>query len=542
MKHLTLLVTLILTTTLLSAQLAVTIPGDFEKNNGIVFAWSQQEEENLVITEVISLVQQKIDTVWILYQPELQMDTTTIKQFLVDHDATTEHIYYIPANYQSPLIRNYGPITGFAAFESNLERFIYNGVYSNSGANGEDSIPNQLAETWDWPIADIPLEMDGSNILHDGIKYGFSTTDLIENNLQYTEDEIRVMLKDKFNLNNWIFLSPLTNSGGGEHHSIDEFMQILDFETILVSSYPDTLPDYAVIEQNVATLESLTNAFGRPYHIIRIPASPGANGSFGINPTDEMRSYTSSILINSQIFVPNFGNEFYDSMAMDLYAESMPGYEFHGIDASYLSQQFFSLKQLTSPFPQDHYLRIEHSKKLGLQPYQPEVQITCISKSGELVEEMWLYSKINSEPEYTKTPVYLVCPEHFGVIEGLIPSDTVHYYLESISSFSTTTYPLAAPEGNFTFWMDVVSSTNDAIQEEYSTLYPNPNQGIFNIRLPNDTEKALFQIFNLNGMLLHEETVSNYQTIDLRSVVKSGSYIVRLQSDGNDELIKILIQ
>ncbi len=541
MKHLILLFTLIFTTTLLSAQLAVTIPGDFEKNNGIVFAWSQFEEENLVITEVIARVQQKTDTVWILYQPELQMDTTTIKQFLVDHDATTEHIYYIPANYQSPLIRNYGPITGFAAFESNLERFIYNGVYSNSGANGEDSIPNQLAETWDWPIADVPLEMDGSNILHDGIKYGFSTTDLIENNLQYTEDEIRIMLKDQFNLNNWIFLSPLTNSGGGEHHSIDEFMQILDFETILVSSYPDTLPDYAVIEQNVATLESLTNAFGRPYRIIRVPASPGENGGFGTNPTDEMRSYTSSILFNQQIFVPNFENDVYDSIAMGIYAEAMPGYEVHGIDATYLSQHFSGLKQLSTPFLQNHYLRIEHSKKLGLQPYQPELQITCISKSGELVEEMWLYYKINSETEYTKTPVYLVCPEHFGVIEGLMPSDTVQYYLESISSFSTTTYPLAAPEGNFTFWMDVVSSTNESFQEDYSALYPNPNQGKFNIRLPVDTEKALLQLFNFKGVLIYEETISNSQAIDLRSVLKSGSYIVRLQSVGYVEYIKIII-
>lgn len=542
MKILNLLSILLFTTLNVSAQLAVTIPGEFEKNNGVILAWSTQLEDNLVIAEIINLAQQETDTIWLLYQQEPLMDTTNIRQFLLDHGATTNHVKFLSGNYETPLIRNYGPISGFAAFESNLERFIYNGAYLLYGPSDEDSIPFHLAQQWNWPVVDITLEMDGSNLLHDGIKSGFSTTQLLDNNIQLTEVEIKNLLCEKYNLNNWSFLNPLTESGGGPNHSIDKFMQVIDFETLLISSYPDTLPDYATIEQNVTTLESLTNAFGQPYQIVRIPAPPRADGTFGIDLNDEMRTYTLSAIFNNQVFVPSYGLPWYDSTARAIYEQVMPGYQIHMIDATYISSRAYGLRNLINHYIQDHYLRIEHRKLLGAQPYQPDVQITCLSKAGELVEEMWLYYKLNSDTVFEKTPVYLVCPEHFGKIEGLLPTDTVHYYLEAISTTTTTTYPLSAPEGQFTFWFDIVSDLNEINKLNFSTVFPNPNKGVFTVRLKNGDKEARLQLYNLDGKSILEMQVINSQLINLGSKVNSGIYLARILSNNKEEIFKIVIQ
>lgn len=534
---------LLLTTTLqLTAQLAVTMPGEFEKSNAIAFSWSDQEAINLVTTEILAIVQQNVDTVFVLYrQSPNAMDTVTIKQFLHAHGASPDHIFFIPANFSSPWIRDYGPYFGYASFGSDLERFVYDAEYTQPNAAEEDSIPTQLAHFWNWPLAQIPLEMEGGNVLHDGIRHGFSSTMLLERNPLLSELDIRGILREKFNLANWVFLESLHQSGGGASGNLDHFMQVIDFETLLVSSYPDSLPDFGVLEQNVAILQELNNAYGRPYFISRIPAAPRADGTFATTQDEEMRSYTNSLIINNQVFVPRYDIPYYDSMAHSVYSEAMPGYQIHMIDARALSVLHGGLRSISLQWPQKHYLRIEHKKIIGAQPFQPEVQITCISKAGNLVEEMWIHYKINSDSVYSTSPIYLVCPEHFGVIEGLSAHDTIHYYLQAISSATTTTYPLSAPDGNITFWFDALSEVDLFDEKQDLFLYPNPGKGLFTLYLPDPDVPADIQVYNLRGQLLLEIKASNNQVIDVQNTLSTGVYLIRLKTDRTGKMHKLII-
>jgi len=533
---------LLITCFRLTAQMAVTMPGDFEKSEGLILNWNNQEEINLATVQIITLVQQQAVPIWILYQRDpVPMDTTEISLFLISHGATMENIHFLPAHYQGSWIRNFGPMMGYGVFDQNLERFIYDAGYAYNYPPEDDSIPAQLAHYWHWPLAEIPLELDGGNLLNDGLKRGFSTKRVLEMNPLLSEIDVKNILKEKYNLNDWVFLETLEHSGGGDGNRLDGFMLVLDFETILVSEYPNTLPDYEVIESNILTLQSLTNAFGRPYTIFRVPAPPMADGTFTTTQQGEMRTYTNALILNNQVMVPSYGLPWYDSVARAVFKEAMPGYQISMVDASALTPQHGAIRSLSEVIPQSHYLRIEHKKITGYQPYQPDVQVTCISKADELVEDMWLYYRINSDTNYTKTPIFLVCPEHFGVIEGLAEDDTVHYYLEANSTSATTTYPLSAPDGNFTFWFDVVSEIDLTEKFNTSFVFPNPGNGMIRFQLSDKMNLAEMRLYTLNGQLLFETSVANNQPVNIKRFVSPGLYLVRLNTKDEEEVIKLII-
>ncbi len=528
------LIFLLLTSWNLNAQLAITMPGDFEKHNGLMLSWSSDENINLLTTTLLTEVQQSVDSVWILYHSDsTTMDTLTIRQYIIENGGSLDHVFFLPADYQSNWIRSALPGIGFAAFDAVLERF----VYSSNQNTGTDSLAFQLGQYFNFPISEIPLVIDGNNLLHDGLRNGFSTRQMLADNPGHTESEMANILRESFNLNNWVFLEPMQNSGGGLRTSIDDFMQIVDFETVMVTSYPDTLPDYPISEQNVDLLEGLLNAFGQSYTIYRIPAAPLDNGRYPTQPEDELRTYTNSLIVNNMVIIPEYDMPFYDSVALHRYQMAMPGYHIVPVGARTLSQQHSSLKSLGVPMPQDHYLRIEHKKLTGLQPYQSEIQVTCISKAGEMVQDMWLYYKKNSDTNYTQTPVYLVCPEHFGKIEDLLITDTVSYYLEAISTTETTMYPLSAPEGNFTFWFDPLLNLKE-IDSEPITLYPNPGNGILNFNLNKTHSMAEVQLFDLKGNKLQQTKVTSGQSIDWSEMLKPGIYLVRVIIGNETETIR----
>jgi len=543
MKLPTLLILLLHTTLQINAQLAITMPGDFEKNESVVFAWPNQENQKTFLATLINDCWQQVDTVYIMVdQWPTPTDTNVVLGYIQSLGTMATNMRCIPANYTTSLIRNYGPYSGYASFGGDLERFYYDAEYTLSYNPDEDSIPAQLAHYMSWPLADIPLEMNGGNVIHDGILRGFSTSAMLDNNPDLNESEVRNLLLDHFNLNQWTFLEPLQYGEGSERKHLDKFMQIVDFETILVSSYPESAADYDVVEQNVSLLQELTDAFGRPYTIYRLPVAPADDGTWPHSIGDEIRTYTNSLIVNNKVIIPSYGIHFYDSTALAVYQMAMPGYEIHQKNISALSSISAGLRNIGLTLPQTHYLRIEHKKITGQQTYQPDMQITCLSKAGELVEEMWIHYKINQDTSYSVSPVYLVCPEHFGVIEGLNPEDTVHYYLEAISSTTTTTYPLSAPEGNFTFWFEVVSQTPEIDPSAQASIYPNPTDGSIRIVLDEGVHAAQLSVYSLSGSLLWQQAVTNHQRINLSDNISTGVYLAKIQWDDIQEITKLIIQ
>lgn len=524
----------------LTAQVSVFNPAEFEKNEGVMLVWDYSPSRDSVTANIVKAAQTAAK-VWIVYYPgQAPADTNQIRNYLYSRGVTADSLYFIPAYTETLWIRDFGPMTLYGNFGQGSERYILDMGYSHYNRPKDDSIPAQLSNLWNWQKNDLGLQIEGGNLIFDGLTRGFASTRVYEQNPEYSPAMIRNILIDKFNQMDFVFLQSLDHSGGGIWKHVDMFMKVLDYETILVSSYPDNLPDYPVIESNVAVLEGLLNHFGKPYKIIRVPAPPKADGTYATSQDDEMRTYTNSLIINNTVIMPSYGLPYYDSVASKIYADAMPGYKIIQVNAQQLTILGGAIHCITKEVPAETLVRIVHRKVEGPQPYAPEMYIYSNCESNESLQGMWLYYKVNDDENYTKIPVYMACPQNIGIIENLKPSDRVRYYLEGVSNIGSSTYPGGAPAAHFTFWLDeAVATAETQVKSQDIKIVPNPNNGSFYVHHQAFSGTATLEIFDLRGQLVFKSSLFEQQ--QLQTHLPTGLYQLRLKGDFGSHTTKMVI-
>jgi len=163
----------------------------------------------------------------------------------------------------------------------------------------------------------------------------------------------------------------------------------------------------------------------------------------------------------------------------------------------------------------------------------------CLTESNVNIDSLWLYYKVNNDEQYSRVPVYIVCPQYTGIIEGLLPSDTVHYYLEAESANGTVTYPGSAPAGNFTFWFDAVGTAEKAQEEKTFKIMPQPSSGQFSIFGVNKTEVVRLVIRSISGSVVLEDYNPELPTVNYP--LNPGVYIIEIQLEDNKIAQKLII-
>lgn len=521
------------------AQVAVINPAEFEKNEGVLLVWDYAPARDSITANITKAAQQA-GKVWIIYYPgQAPYDTAQIRSYLYSRGVLPLNLYFVPGWTETLWIRDFGPAVLYGDFGQGSERFIVDMGYNAYGRPKDDSIPSQLARQWAWQKQNFPIQIEGGNLMFDGLKRGFASKRVLTQNPQYTAAMLRNIFIDRFQVDDFVFLENLNNSGGGIWKHIDMWMKVLDYETILVSSYPEHLPDYPVIEQNVIYLRSLLNAFGKPYTIIRIPAPPKANGTWATTQNDEMRTYTNSLIINNTVIVPSYNLPEYDNLAKQIYEQAMPGYKIVMVDSRNLTTLGGAVHCITREVPAPKFARITHRKVTGAQTYSPDFYIYNSCSSTSSIQRMWLYYKKNQQTEYTRVPVYMACPDNMGIIQGLLPGDTVSYYLEAVTAHGNVTYPLSAPAGNFTFWFDQAVTTPEITLKNRLHIFPQPSNNGFYVHLPENNTIVQLSIYDRSGR--HVYAADDYQPgVMIQPELKPGVYILNVRSGDqvfNNQLI-----
>ena len=77
---------------------------------------------------------------------------------------------------------------------------------------------------------------------------------------------------------------------------------------------------------------------------------------------------------------------------------------------------------------------------------------------------------------------------------------------------------------------------------EFVKVYPNPNNGTFQIKLNSFIADDVVQIMNTLGQVVYEEKISNSNELTIQSKLEQGIYYLRLQNTYIGQSLKVVVQ
>lgn len=339
--------------------------------------------------------------------------------------------FFIIAPTNSIWTRDYGP---WFIFDGAGDYGIVDHIY-NRPRPLDDQIPWIIGGEWGVPVYGMDLTHTGGNHMSDGLGLSMSTRLVYYENPDKTESEVDSIMRDYLG-NDYTVLDYIES--GGIHH-IDCWAKFLDPTTILIKEVSSGHPSYELLNQRADSLANQISAWGRPYTIVRVYCPYGT-------------AYTNSIILNNKVFVPIF-NDPWDTVAIRVYQEAMPGYEVLGFYGSWYDNDAIHCRIMGVT---DRYmLFVDHIPLFDTEVYDQDylvsVKIEDHSGAGLIPESLLIYYKIDSSPFDT---VHLQstskADSFYAYIPAQPPGTEISYYVKAADNSKrvVTHPPIGAPDAH----------------------------------------------------------------------------------------------
>jgi agmatine deiminase len=334
-------------------------------------------------------------------------------------------------------------------------------------------------------------------------------------------------------------------------HHIDMHIKLLDDETLLVGQYPPGVADGPQIEANLQyVLDNFQTCFGRQYKVVRIPMPPDQNGQYP--PSGQYRTYTNSMFVNKTILVPTYEYQ-YDTTALRIYRETMPGYNVVGINCNSIIGSLGAIHCIMKEVGVSDPIWISHAKMDSVVYEGGPIQICAGIKTKSGVAEASINWTTDTTLGFTSSSMQFFSGDS---AEGFIPpqmdSTIIYYYISATSnSGRTVTKPLVAPNGFYKFMVEnsVTDVTDNSRPEEFYLYqnYPNPfNPGtVIKYQLPASSNVTL-KVFDILGnevvtLINEEKTAGSYEIEFNAAGLPSGVYFYTLKAGSFVDSRKMLL-
>ena len=395
----------------------------------------------------------------------------------------------------------------------------------------------------------------GGNWMSDGFGTAFASELILEENdggsswwtdfPDHSEAEIDQIIEDFHGVDTYIKMPVLPYDG---IHHIDMHMKLLDERTLLVAEYPMGVADGPQINANMDyVLANYTTKWGTPFDVIRIPSPPEQGWSY---PDQDgwYLTYTNSVFVNNTILLPTYYTE-YDTTAIRIYEEALPGYEIVGIDCDNNGSAIISLSGaihcITHSVGVEDPLMISHLPLPDTEDDQNDYAVDAYLSHRSGIETATLYWA--TDPVGDWTSVSMSATDDVGNWVAAIPAHpqgtTLYYYIEgAATSGKVGTRPMPAPDGWWSF--EVIDPTVGIGEWDASPMaaaYPNPASAITSIPmdLRGGTSGSLV-VYNALGAqvdVLHQGHFpagrSNYFIHANR--LSAGPYLIVFQTDEGEQ-------
>ena len=455
----------------------------------------------------------------------------------------------VPTN--SIWIRDYGANTVYT--EWNDGRVLVDWLY-NRPRPDDDAIPDALADHMGltlYSTIESPSDLmnTGGNWMSDGYGTAFASELILDENNgdqswwttfpDHTEDDIDQIVEAFHGVDTYVKMDNLPYDG---IHHIDMHMKLLDESTLLVSEYPTGVADGPQIEANLQyVLSNFTTKWGTPFDVVRIPSPPQYGGGYPSQNGDYL-TYSNATFVNNTILLPTYYEQ-YDTTAIRIWEEAMPGYNVVGIDCDSGNDNIISLSGaihcITHSVGVADPLMISHLPLPDTDDTENAYAVTAdLSHRSGLASVTLSWA---TSPDGPWTDVAMT----EGIVEGGFAADipaqaegtTVHYYISAeANSGKTGARPMPAPEG---WWSFKVLGETSSLDDEDATspwqaLYPNPARAMtcLELNLPQATtcEVVLHNVFGQKVRTLHQGTLNRgVQRVFVdASTLAAGPYLVTL--------------
>ena len=413
---------------------------EWEELQGIIITWTSY---TTILRQIVDYAQDEA-LVYIVCS-----DSNSVKSFLTSGGVPLISLKFLTTSFNSIWVRDYGPWSVYAGVSDTLK--IIDWIY-NRPRPLDDIVPVYFANYTSLPIYQTttpPYDLiaTGGNFMTDGHGTGFSSNLILDENPGKTETQIDLIMNKFMGLDRYIKMQTLPYD---DIHHIDMHMKLLDEETLLVGQYPAGVADGPQIEANLQyILNNFLTCYGRPYKVVRIPMPP-ENGQYP--PSGDYRTYTNSIIVNRTVIVPTYELQ-YDSTALRIYREAMPGYRVVGINSNAIITSLGAIHCITKEVGVDEPVYISHPKISGEIVSADPIEIKAFIKTKSGVSNASVYWTTDTTQNFSVLPMTSISVDTFTAFIPIQSNGTeVFYYISAASnSGKTITKPLTAPDGYYHF-------------------------------------------------------------------------------------------
>jgi hypothetical protein len=414
-------------------------------------------------------------------------------------------------------------------------------------------------------VAPYDLVHTGGNYMSDGFGTAFSSELVIEENgpsgsynqTVKTEIEINAIMQEFMGVDTYVLMDVLPYDG---IHHIDMHMKLLDEETLLIGEYPVGQADGPQIEANLQyVLNNYNSVFGTPYDIVRIEMPPDGNGMYpdqgsGWNAGD-YRTFTNSVIINKTVLVPTYDAQ-YDTTALRIYRENMPGYRVVGIDCNNIIQASGAIHCITKAVGVEDPLLISHQELTDISVASSSYEVNALIKHRSGVSSAELFYTTDTVAGYQVVSMSLTNSSN-STWTGYIPEQPVgsiiYYYVgATANSGKTQVRPMTAPGGYWDFMVLVntgpVTLLNQAEVVVLQSAYPNPAGAITCIPVYSNIHKqARIRLLDVLGreirLLFHGELpIGRSHYFFNADVLIPGAYLIEITTFDGVDTQKIMVK
>lgn len=456
---------------------------EWEEIQSLVIAWTSYPN---ILSQIVDLAQEECEVIIIC------TDSNSVKSTLSSKGVPLFNISYIEEGFNSIWMRDYGGNTVYSNDVDSL--YLVDWIY-NRPRPADDNVPSAVANFKNIPLyetttAPYSLVHTGGNFMADGFGTAFSSELVLDENSAtgvfnpevLTEAQIDMRMNQFMGIDTYIKMETLPYDG---IHHIDMHMKLLDEETLLVSEYPLGVADGPQIETNLNyVLTNFNSIYGTPYEVIRIPAPPSTSGAHPDNG-GYYRTYSNQVFVNKTVIVPTYRTE-YDTIAMRILRDAMPGYKIVGIDCDSgndnIIQASGAIHCITRAVGAEHPLLISHQRLRDTYDDMNPYTVTAYMKHVSGIANATLYWTTDTLVGYSAVPMSFVNGNDWsGNIPAQPANSQVFYYVhgEAVSG-KEQVRPIVAPDGYWKFRVLSTVGIEEQLDSELSMedIFPNPSSTI----------------------------------------------------------------